>query len=182
MKTSKAKAVIAGLAAVAVISMGGTAIAGKGYRQDGQRGGGYGQQYRDGGCRYADRNPNLTPEQREQLDAERKAFFETTRKDRQDLRAKRLALRSEIAKSELDINAAKGLQKEISRLQADLDQKRLDHLVTVRRIDPEAGRGFFGEGRGWGKGHRGPGHHPGKGRGMGNGYGPGGCPYNQTGN
>lgn len=171
MKTSKAKAVIAGLAAVAVISIGGSAIAGKGYRQDGQRGGEYGQQYRDGSCR----NPNLTAEQREQLDAERKAFFETTRKDRQDLRAKRLALRAEIAKSELDIDAAKGLQKEISRLQADLDQKRLDHLVTVRKIDPEAGRG-------WGKGHRGSGHQFAKGLGMGNGTGPGDCPYNQTGN
>lgn len=180
MRTSKAKAVVAGLAAVAVITVGGTAIAGKGYRQDSQRGGEYGQQYRDGGCRYADRNPNLTPEQREQLDAERKAFFESTRKARQDLRAKRLALRAEIAKSELDIDAAKGLQKEISRMQADLDQKRLDHLVTVRKIDPDAGRGFFGEGRG--KGHHGPGRHFGKGRGMGNGYGPGDCPYNQTDN
>lgn len=180
MKTSKAKAAVAGLAAVAVIAMGGSAIAGKGYRQDGQRGGGYGQQYRDGGCRYADRNPNLTTEQREQLDAERKAFFNATRKERQDLRAKRLALRSEIAKSELDVNAVKGLQEEISRMQADLDQKRLDHLVTVRKIDPDAGRGFFEGGRG--KGHRAPGHHSGKGRGMGNGYGPGDCPYNQTDN
>lgn len=180
MKTSKTKAVIAGLAAVAVITVGGTAIAGKGYRQDGQRVGEYGQQYRDGGCRYADRNPNLTPEQREQLDAERKAFFNATRKERQDLRSKRLALRSEIAKSELDVNAVKGLQKEISRLQADLDQKRLDHLVTVRKIDPDAGRGFFG--KGWGKGHRGSGHHSGKGRGMGMGTGPGDCPYNQTDN
>lgn len=170
MKTSKAKAVVAGLAAVAVIAMGGSAIAGKGHRQDGQRGGEYGQQYRDGSCRYADRNPDLTPEQREQLDAERKAFFETTRKDRQDLRAKRLALRAEIAKSELDIDAAKGLQKEISRLQADLDQKRLNHLVTVRKIDPEAGRGFFG--KSWGKGHRGAGHQFAKGRGD--------CPSNQT--
>ncbi|WP_319522199.1 periplasmic heavy metal sensor [uncultured Desulfosarcina sp.] len=178
MKTSKTKAVIAGLAAVAVITMGGTAIAGKGYRQDGQRSGEYGQQYRDGSCRYADRNPNLTPEQREQLDAERKAFFEGTHKDRQDLRAKRLALRSEIAKSELDINAAKGLQKEISRMQADLDMKRLDHIVNVRKIDPDAGRGFFGKGRG--NGHHGSGHHSGKGRGMGMGNGPEDCPYNQV--
>lgn len=180
MRTIKSKAVIAGLAAVAVITMGSTAIAGKGYRQDGQRGGEYGQQYRDGGCRYADRNPNLTPEQREQLDAERKAFFEGTQKARQDLRAKRLALRSEIAKSELDINAAKGLQKEISKMQADLDLKRLDHIVNVRKIDPDAGRGFFG--KGWGNGHRGSGHHFGKGRGMGMGYGPADCPYNQTDN
>jgi zinc resistance-associated protein len=180
MRTSKSKAVIAGLAAVAVITMGSTAIAGKGYRQDGQRGGEYGQQYRDGSCRYADRNPNLTPEQREQLNAERKAYFEGTRKARQDLRAKRLALRSEIAKSELDENAVKGLQEEISRMQADLDMKRLDHIVNVRKIDPDAGHGFFGKGRG--KGHRGSGQHFGKGRGMGMGYGPEDCPYNQTDN
>jgi Spy/CpxP family protein refolding chaperone len=180
VKTSKAKAVIAGLAAVAVLSMGGSALAGKGYRHDGQREGKYGQPYRDGGCRYADRNPDLTPEQREQLDAERKAFFNATRKARQDLRASRLALRAEIAKSELDINAAKDLQKEISRMQADLDQKRLDHLVKIREIDPDAGRGFFGKNRG--KGHRGSGHHFGGGRGMGNGTGPGDCPYDQTDN
>ena len=165
MKTSKAKAVIAGLTAVTVITLGGTAMAGKGYRQDGQRGGEYGQQVRDGGCRYADRNPDLTPEQREQLDAERKAFFSATRKARQDLRAKRLSLKAEIAKSELDINAAKGLQKEISRMQADLDMKRLDHLAAVRKIDPDAGRGFFG--KSWGKGHRGAGHHYGRGHGNG---------------
>jgi len=178
MKTSKTRAVIAGVAAIAVIAMGGSAIAGKGYRQDGQRGGGYGQQNRDGDCRYANRNPNLTPEQREQLDAERKAFLEATRKARQDLRARRLALKAEIAKSELDIDAARGLQQEISRMQADLDQKRLEHIENVRKIDPDAGRGFFGKGRGRGHHGHGYGHHYGKGRGMGQGNGPGDCPYN----
>jgi len=176
MKISKAKAVIAGLAAVSVIAVGGSAIAGKGYGQGNQRGGEYGQQYRDGGCRYADRNPNLTPEQREQLNAERQAFFESTKTTRQDLHAKRLALRAEFAKSELDADAVKGLQKEISQLQADLDQKRLSHTLKVREIDPDAGRGFFG--KGWDGGHHGGGRHSGKGRGMGMGYGPGDCPYN----
>ena len=96
-----------------------------------------------------------------------------------DMRAPTATGAAEIAvpvKAELEATVA----QLAARLQADLDQKRLDHLVTVRKIDPDAGRGFFGEGRG--KGHHGPGRHFGKGRGMGMGTGPGDCPYNQTDN
>ena len=103
------------------------------------------------------------------MKTERQAFFDATRQARQDLYAKRLALKAEIAKSEPDMKTATAIQKEVSALQADLDQKRLEHIMAMRQINPDAGRGFFMEGRGQGRhGMRG-------GREMGMGYGPGHC-------
>ena len=156
---------IVALTAVAVMAVGATAMAGKGmgYGQDGQGYGGCGQRFAD-----------LTPEQREQMETERQAYFEATKTERQDLYVKRLELRAEIAKSEPDKGRASTLQKQISDLQSSLDLKRLDHIMTMRKINPDAGAGFLG--KSGGGGHRGHGHHGGKRRGMG--YGPDNCPYN----
>jgi Spy/CpxP family protein refolding chaperone len=168
MKTSNMKIAIAGLAAVAIIAVGANAMAGKGmgYQADEQGGGGYGGQHRRGDCAYGQMNADVTPEQREQLDAERQAFFEATKNERQDLHAKRLALRAEMAKRQPDVKKASGLQREITELRGSLDQKRLDHIMAMRKISPDAGRGCMMEGRGMG--------HHGKRHGMG--YGTGNCP------
>jgi Spy/CpxP family protein refolding chaperone len=109
---------------------------------------------------------DLTPEQREQMETERQAFFDATKIERQDLYAKQLELRAEMAKSQPDINKASALQKEVSELQASLDQKRLGHIMAMRKINPDAGRGFMMKGRGMG-------HH---GMGQEMGYGPDNCP------
>ena len=173
MKTNTLRNTIAGFVALAVIAVGSNALAGpgKGPRNDDR---GYGYHDGRGGCGF--RNPNLTPEQREQLQNERKAFFEATAGARQDLYAKRLALRAEVAKRNPDSNRASALQVEVSDLRAKLDQQRLDHILAMRKIDPEAGRGFFGDGPGMDR-HHGYGRHNGPGRGMGDGpgYGPGYC-------
>jgi hypothetical protein len=71
-----------------------------------------------------------------------------------------------MAKSQPDVQKASALQKDVSEMQAGLDQKRLGHIMAMRKINPDAGRGFMMEGRGMGR--------HGKGRGMG--YGPGDCP------
>ena len=73
-----------------------------------------------------------------------------TQAQRQELYAKQMALKAEIAKSDPDLETATGLQKEISQVEGDLDQKHMMHIIAVRKIDPEAGRGFFMEGRGMG--------------------------------
>jgi Spy/CpxP family protein refolding chaperone len=167
MKTNSMRTVIVSLAAVAVMAVGATAFAGKGMgNQDDERGyGGCGNQYRRGGCAYGQMNANLTPEQREQMETERQAFFDATKMERQDLYAKRLELRAEMAKSQPDLKKASALQEEVSALQGRLDQKRLSHIMAMRKINPDAGRGFMMEGRGMG-------HH---GMGQGMGYGPGNC-------
>jgi Spy/CpxP family protein refolding chaperone len=175
MNTDTIRTVIVSLAAVAVMAMGTTAFAGKGMgnRDDGQGYGGCGNQNRWGGCGYGQMRADLTPEQREQMETERQAFFEATKIERQDLYAKRLELRAEMAKRQPDMNKASALQKAVSDLQASLDQKHLGHIMAMRKINPDAGSGWMMEGRGMGHKGDGWGHH-GMGRGMG--YGPGNCP------
>jgi Spy/CpxP family protein refolding chaperone len=168
MRINTLRTVLVSLAAVSVIALGATAFAGKGMGSQGNgRGcGGWGNQHHKGGCAYGQMNANLTPEQHEQMEAERQAFFDATKNERQDLFATRLELRAEMAKRQPDMDKASALQKSVSDLQASLDQKRLGHIMAMRKINPDAGRGWMMEGRGMG--------HHGMGQGMGGGRG--NCP------
>lgn len=110
---------------------------------------------------------DLSDEDLARLNKERQAFFEATSNLREQLYQKELELRSELAKPEPDAKKAAGLQKEISNLEGQLDQKRLDQQIKMRKDFPRSG--FRGQGYGpggWGMG-----------RGMygGGGYGPGSC-------
>lgn len=168
MKTNTVKTAIIGLITVSLVAVGSIAFAGKGNgmghpNDDGAKGG-YGYHHRGKDCPFGGPAANLTDEQREKLDAERQAFFEATKTQRQDLNAKNLELWAEMAKRNPDMKKAAGLQKEVSDMQADLDQKRLTHIAKMREINPDAGMGFFGGG-----GHGMRGHGPGMG------YGPGNC-------
>ncbi|MCK4986778.1 MAG: periplasmic heavy metal sensor [Desulfobacterales bacterium] len=87
---------------------------------------------------------NLSEEEFKKLYEERNVFFEETKKLRQRLYAKELDLRSILARENPDAQKAARLQKEISELEAQLDQKRLGHLIKMRKISPYAGRGFMG--------------------------------------
>ena len=102
---------------------------------------------------------NLSDEDRAKLNKERQAFFEDTRQLRENRYQKELELRSELAKKDPDAKKAVGLQKEISDLESQLDQKRVEQRIKMRQENPD----FFA-GRGYGKG----------GGGMGRGYGKGG--------
>lgn len=163
MKTNTMRIVFVTLITTFVIAAGTNAFAGRGKGGCG----GYGNHDGKGGCGHGQAYANLTEEQKTQIDAERKAFFEATQDDRQELHAKRMALRAEIAQTEPDVKKAEGLQKEISELQGRLGQKRLAHVMAIRKISPDAARGF-------GMGHKG---YHGTGRGMGYGPGAGDCPY-----
>jgi hypothetical protein len=35
------------------------------------------------------------------------------------------------------------LQKDISELESELDQKRVDHMIKIRKLNPNDGRGFM---------------------------------------
>ncbi len=110
---------------------------------------------------------DLSDEDIAKLDKERQAFFEATSDLREKRYQKELELRSELAKPEPDAKKAVGLQKEISDLESQLDQKRLEHRIKMKKDLPRFGN------RGYGYGPRGRG----MGRGMygGGGYGPGSC-------
>ena len=103
-----------------------------------------------GGPGYGGDYPDLTEEQRQAVEQERRAFIKDTDDLRQNLYTKELALRSELAKSDADAQKAAVIQKDISKLEAELDQKRLDHIVKMKEVNPEAGRGFMMGGRGRG--------------------------------
>jgi hypothetical protein len=129
----------------------------------------------------------LSEDQVQKLYKEHAAFFEATQDLRGRLYQKRLELRSELAKENPDTNKAAALQKEISELKAEFDQKRLNHFLNMKKISPDIGRGFGGRygmmGPGmmyggrmgpWamGPGMMGPGYGTGPGM-MGRGYGMG---------
>ena len=100
----------------------------------------------------------MSSEQVQQFEQKREAFF----KDTQELRANRYEkereLQNELAKDEPDATNASGLQKEISELQAQFDQKRIEHMVEMRKLAPNAGRGLMHGGPMMGYGPRGGGY------------------------
>jgi Spy/CpxP family protein refolding chaperone len=105
-------------------------------------------------------NANLTEEQRAQLDQARKAFFDETRDLHTQLRDKADALHEVLDADQVDAAAAAELQKEISDLRGQLDQKRLAHRIEMQKQFPELGNGP----RHWGKRGYGHGRHGGMGR------------------
>ena len=110
---------------------------------------------------------NLSDEDIDRLNEQREAFFEETRELRENLYQKKMDLRSAMAEPDPDVENALALQREISELEGQMDQKRLAHRLKMQKENPDyfAGRGF-GKGRGYGMG-------PG---GMGRGFqGRGGC-------
>jgi len=48
-----------------------------------------------------------------------------------------------LRKDNPDTEKATELHKKISDLEAKLDQKHIDHLIKMRKINPNAGRGFM---------------------------------------
>jgi Spy/CpxP family protein refolding chaperone len=99
-------------------------------------------------------DPNLSQEQRDQLSAERDKFLADTEELRDSIRDKRNALREEMSKQDPDTAKVGQIQKELSALQGDFDQKRVQHQLEVRKILPDDYRGAGGPRNGRGA-HRG---------------------------
>jgi Spy/CpxP family protein refolding chaperone len=89
---------------------------------------------------------NFSDNEIQEMNLQRNKFFKETENLRQDLYARQLELRSELSKENPDSKRASSLQNDISKLQTQLDQKRIDHMVDMRKINPNAGRGFMGRG------------------------------------
>jgi zinc resistance-associated protein len=154
------KAVITGVAIIAVLGMVGFAFAHDEYGY-GRHHKGYGKHM---GMEYGDSNryASLNDEQIEALDASREAFLNDTKDLRANIYQKRLEIRSELAKQDPDTAKLKAVQKELSELEATFDQKRLEHQIEMNKIAPDArrayGRGYGGRMMGDGSGYRGQGH------------------------
>lgn len=175
MNFSKTGKIFMVVAIVAVFAIAATAFAGWGRGHGGygyHMGPGYGMHrgWDDGPRGYGGQGyqSDMSDGDIAKLDKQRQAFVEATSDLRENLYQKELELRSELAKPEPDAKKAAGLQKEISGLEGELDQKRLDQRLKMKKDFPQFGYG----GRGYGRGGRG------MGRGMyggGGGYGPGSC-------
>jgi Spy/CpxP family protein refolding chaperone len=105
----------------------------------------------------------LTEDQLKKMETERNTFQTATKDIRQQINEKRQALNTELAKKTPDAATATALQKSISDLQAQFDQKRLAHILAMKKIDPD-----YTEGPGMGRG-MGSAMLPGMGPGMGHG-------------
>ena len=148
-KLSKAIILVAivGIVGFAATSFAGWGRGGGGYCRG--QGGGGGQRW-SGPAGYQN---NLSDEEIDKLNQQRQTFFEDTREIRENLYQKELELRSEMAKKDPDAKKAVSLQKEISDLESQLNQKRVEQRIKMQKENPEifAGRGY-GQGRGYGKG------------------------------
>jgi len=119
---------------------------------------------------------NLTAEQNQKIQAMREGFFKETLPLKNEMQTKQLELRTLWAQTNPDQDKILAKQKEINALRAQLQEKRTQHQLEMRKVltpEQQAQIGPFG-----------PGFGPGAGRGMGmrGGFGPGrgmgypGCP------
>ena len=65
-------------------------------------------------------------------------------------------IKSELCKDNPDTSKAGALQKEISILESKLDQERVDHMIKIIKLSPNAGRGFVMGGCHMGYGYASP--------------------------
>lgn len=116
--------------------------------------------HHNGGYGYSqeDYYGNLSADEIAKLDQQRSEFFKATENIRQKLNEKELALRSELAKDDLDTNKASKLQSDISKLQSNLDQERLNYEIKARKTLPNYNRGHRGYGPMMGYGFHGDGY------------------------
>jgi Spy/CpxP family protein refolding chaperone len=105
------------------------------------------------GWRGGSEDLNLTREQAEKIETARESFYRETEKLREKLYDRSADLRRELSRETPDRSKVQGLQKELSELEGELDQKRLAHRLEVRKIAPQfegsVARGGYGPGAGW---------------------------------
>jgi hypothetical protein len=99
-----------------------------------------------------DRDARWSDEDYRKFQEQREAFFKETQEIRSKLFDKERALQNELANDNPDAVKASQLQKEVSELQSEFDQKRIDHMIEMRKQNPNMGRAFMGGGPGMGYG------------------------------
>jgi Spy/CpxP family protein refolding chaperone len=131
---------------------------------------------------------SLNSEQQAQLSELNRKFYNETRALRNKLWEKSAELNALLSETAPDAGKVAKLQKEISDIQAKLDEKTINNEIEARKIAPDTrfggGYGYghmmggygMGNGMGYGMGGYGMGYgRGGYGMGYGMGYGPGAC-------
>jgi hypothetical protein len=113
-------------------------------------GGGYGPGY---GHMWGNSGPNgygnLSQEDAAKLQQSQDQFFDQTRDLRNSIRDKQFALNDELQKTNPDNAKIADLQKQLSQLESQFDQKALDHQLELRKEFPQnTYSGGYGYGRG----------------------------------
>jgi Spy/CpxP family protein refolding chaperone len=96
---------------------------------------------------------NLSEEDAAKLDEAREKFFEETRSLKEQIDEKRFTLHQELNKKDPDTEKLTELQKALSKLESEFDEKALQHRLEIRKLFPDKpmGRGYKGGmGRGYG--------------------------------
>jgi hypothetical protein len=94
---------------------------------------------------------NLSEEDAAALNASQEKFFNETRDLRSQIQEKQIALNNELAGATPDQGKVAQLQKELSGLQAEFDQKAVAHQLEVRKLAPQGfNSGAYGRGYGYG--------------------------------
>jgi Spy/CpxP family protein refolding chaperone len=85
---------------------------------------------------------DLSEEDYKKFDNQMQTFYKETEPIRQKIYEKELALRSELAKENPDAKKATDLQKELSELESEFNQKRIDHMLALRKTNPNLNGGI----------------------------------------
>ena len=100
-----------------------------------------------GGCCWSAPGSDLSDEQLSELRESNSAYFSRTNELRKGLQEKREQMRALLASPSPDEKQVKKLHKEMESLRAQLGDARIDHILKVKKVDPEAypcGYGFQG--------------------------------------
>jgi hypothetical protein len=89
----------------------------------------------------------LSREEAAKLEQTQEKFFNDTRDLRNNIEQKQLTLNQELQQSNPDRDRVLNLQKELSQLESQYDQKALEHRLELRKTFPENAIGM-GYGRG----------------------------------
>jgi len=96
----------------------------------------------------------LTEKEAVEIETAREKFYNDTKELRGKIDEQAIVLRNEMAKDDPDSGKVAELQKALSDLKADFDQKAVAHQLEMRKILPKSGQGL-GYGRGGGRGYGG---------------------------
>jgi hypothetical protein len=93
-----------------------------------------------GSSKYPGYNRNLSDATIKKLNAEQEVFIKATEDLRQAIYEKELYLKAELVKKAPDTATALGFQKDISEVKGKFEQKMIEHIIRMKKIDLEAER------------------------------------------
>jgi hypothetical protein len=88
-----------------------------------------------GSSKYPGYNRNLSDATIKKLNAEQEAFIKATEDLRQTIYEKELYLKAELVKKAPDITTALSIQKSISEAKGKFEQKMIEHIIRMKKID-----------------------------------------------